>query len=64
MADVIETNRDMYGVGSLCGVLPIAPSTFHEHEARRRNRDLLPARAKPDERLRQEIKGVWSGWPN
>ena len=36
MVQFIGTNRDPYGVESICSVLPIAPSTFYEHEARRR----------------------------
>jgi hypothetical protein len=43
MVDFIETNRGLYGVESICSVLPIAPSTFYEQEARRRNPELLPA---------------------
>ena len=30
----IEDHRDVYGVESICKVLPIAPSTYYEHKAR------------------------------
>ena len=59
MADFIETNRGRYGVESICSVLPIAPSTFYEHQAREKNPDRLPARAKRDAKLRVEIDRVW-----
>ena len=59
MADFIDTNRVQYGVESICSVLPIAPSTFYEHQAREKNPDRLPARAKRDAELRVEIDRVW-----
>jgi len=59
MVGFIDTNRSGYGVESICGVLPIAPSTYYEHEARRKDPTLLPARAKRDAELRQEIDRVW-----
>lgn len=59
MTDFIRMNGDRYGVESICGVLPIAPSTFYEHEARRRDPALLLARAKRDAELRIEIDRVW-----
>ena len=59
MADFIETNRGRYGVESICSVLPIAPSTFYEHQAREKNPDRLHARAKRDAKLRVEIDRVW-----
>ena len=59
MADFIETNRGRYGVESICSVLPIAPSTFYEHQAREKSPDRLPARAKRHAKLRVEIDRVW-----
>ena len=59
MVDFIETNRSLYGVESICGVLPIAPSTFYEHASRRRDPDRLPTRAKRDAWLREQIDRVW-----
>lgn len=55
----IDDHRDEYGVESICSVLPIAPSTYYEREARRKNPELLPARAKRDAELRTEINRVW-----
>ncbi len=45
----------------VCHVLPIAPSTYYEHVARRRDPARLPARARRDEVLRSEIRRVWEG---
>jgi putative transposase len=59
MVTFIDTHRDLYGVESICSVLPIAPSTYYEREARRKNPELLPARAKRDAHLRIEIDRVW-----
>ena len=55
----IDDHRHEYGVESICSVLPIAPSTYYEREARRKNPELLPARAKRDAELRTEINRVW-----
>src|SRR4051794_28911932 len=61
MIAFIEDHRPVYGVEPICRVLPIAPSTYYEHEhaARRRNPARLPARARRDEVLRSEIRRVW-----
>jgi putative transposase len=40
-------------------VLPIAPSTYYQHRARRDDPDRRAARAKTDEMLREEIRRVW-----
>jgi len=34
MVAFIDDRRGAYGVEPICAVLPIAPSTCHEHEAR------------------------------
>jgi transposase InsO family protein len=59
MVTFIDDHRDQYGVESICSVLPIAPSTYYEQEARRKNPELLPARAKRDAELRPQIDRVW-----
>ena len=59
MVDFIRENRTCYGVESICEVLPIAPSTFYQREARHKDPALLPTRAKRDARLRVEIDRVW-----
>src|SRR5437762_2416781 len=52
-------HRSVYGVEPICEVLPIAPSTYRLHAARRRAPEKRPARAKRDEWLRVEIQRVW-----
>ena len=59
MVSFIDAHRDAYGVEPICSVLPIAPSTYYEHAARRANPDLLPARAKRDAELRDLVDRVW-----
>jgi transposase InsO family protein len=59
MVTFIDDHRDLYGVESICSVLPIAPSTYYEREARRKNPELLPARVKRDAQLRTDINRVW-----
>lgn len=34
MIGFIDDQRKQYGVEPICRVLPIAPSTYHEHAAR------------------------------
>lgn len=58
MIAFIEENRDI-GVEPICKHLPIAPSTFYDHMAKRANPDLLSDRAKRDKALRPEIERVW-----
>ena len=59
MVAFIDEHREEYGVEPICAVLPIAPSTYYAHRARRRNPDLRSAREKRDEVLRPEIQRVW-----
>ncbi len=40
-------------------MLPIAPATYYEQRARRLDPNLLPKRAKRDEKLKEEILRVW-----
>jgi putative transposase len=60
MVDFIQEHKATYGVEPICRVLPIAPSTFHEHEARRRAPERRPRRTKRDEVLCAEIQRVES----
>ena len=48
MIDFIAEHRATYGVEPICRVLPIAPSTYHAHAARRADPGKLPARARRD----------------
>jgi transposase InsO family protein len=60
MIAFIDDHRAGYGVEPICKVLPIAPSTYHEHVARRADPSRLPARTKRDHQLVPEIKRVFS----
>ena len=59
MVAFVEEHRTEYGVEPICEVLPIAPSTYYEHRARRLDPELRPAREKSDDELRVEIERVW-----
>src|SRR4028119_1253668 len=59
MITFIDEYRGVYGVEPICRVLPIAPSTYHAHAARRTNPGTLSPRAKRDEVLKREIRRVF-----
>ena len=59
MKAFIDEHRDAYGVEPICKVLPIAPSTYHAHAARRADLSKLPARARSDAALMGEIQRVF-----
>jgi putative transposase len=59
MIAFIDAHREVYGVEPICRVLPIAPSTYYEHAARRADSERLPRRAQRDVRLQAEIRRVW-----
>jgi putative transposase len=59
MIAFIDAHRDAYGVEPICKVLPIAPSTYHAHVARRANPETLSRRAKRDAALKVEIRRVF-----
>jgi putative transposase len=59
MIAFIDDHRDIHGVEPICRVLPIAPSTYHDYAARRRDPDRLPPRARRDALLRAQIRRVW-----
>jgi putative transposase len=58
MIAFIDDHREAHGVEPICKVLPIAPSTYHDHVAKRRDAR-LPARAKRDEALKVEVRRVF-----
>jgi transposase InsO family protein len=60
MIDFIEKHRSEYGVEPICAVLPIAPATYYEHLAQRRDPELRAPRAKRDEEMRVEIQRIHS----
>ena len=59
MIAFIDDHRGEHGVEPICAVLPIAPSTYHNHAARRADPLLLPARAKRDAALMPQIARVF-----
>ena len=59
MIAFIDEHRATYGVEPICRVLPIAPSTYHAHAARRADPGRLPARARRDAALMVEIRRVY-----
>jgi putative transposase len=60
MIAFIDDHRDTHGVEPICRVLPIAPSTYHDHVASRADPSRLSARAKQDVVLRPEIARVFA----
>ena len=58
MIAFIDDHRLAYGVEPICKVLPIAPSTYHAHAARRADPGKLPARTRSDVALMAEIRRV------
>jgi putative transposase len=59
MIAFIDNHREAHGVEPICKVLPIAPSTYHDHVAKRRDPSRLSARAKRDEALKVEVRRVF-----
>jgi putative transposase len=59
MIGFIAEHRDVYGVEPICKVLPIAPSTYYNHAARKADPELRPNRAWKDEALCIEIRRVF-----
>ncbi len=60
MIAFIDEHREVYGVEPICRVLPIAPSTYHEHVARRADPSRLPPRAQRDAELREKVQRVFA----
>ena len=60
MIAFIDDQREVYGVEPICKVLPIAPSTYHDHAAKRRDPKKLSARAQRDMALKPEIARVFA----
>jgi putative transposase len=59
MIAFIDDHRVTYGVEPICKVLPIAPSTYHDHVAKRHDPSKLSARAKRDAVLKVEVRRVF-----
>ena len=60
MIAFIDDHREVHGVEPICKVLPIAPSTYHAHVAKRANPEKLSARARRDMALKPEIARVFA----
>ena len=66
MVGFIDNYREAHGVEPICRVLPIAPSTYYDHLAKRSDPARLSDRARCDAFLRPEIERVveenWRGY--
>ncbi|WP_148650883.1 MULTISPECIES: IS3 family transposase [Sphingopyxis] len=60
MTAFIDEHREVYGVEPICRVLPIAPSTYHERVAQRRDPERLSDRARRDRDLKPEVVRVFA----
>ena len=60
MIAFIDDHREAHGVEPICKVLPIAPSTYHDHVAKRTDPAKLSARAKRDLELKPAIERVFA----
>jgi putative transposase len=60
MIAFLDDHREAYGVEPICRVLPIAPSTYHDHTAKRRDPARLSARAQRDAGLEIEVRRVFA----
>jgi len=60
MIAFIDDHRTVHGVEPICKVLPIAPSTYHDHVAKRADPTRLSARARQDMALKPEIVRVFA----
>jgi putative transposase len=60
MIAFIDDHRDTHGVEPICRVLPIAPSTYHDHVASRADPSRLSARAKQNAVLRPAVARVFA----
>ena len=59
MIAFIDEQRGADGVEPICRVLPIAPSTYHAHVAKRVDPSRLSARARRDDVLMPEVRRVF-----
>ena len=61
MIAFIDDHRCVYGVGPICKVLGIAPSTYHAFKAVERNPDLASDRVRQDRLDMAAIKQAFDG---
>jgi transposase-like protein len=60
MIAFIDEQRAVHGVEPICKVLPIAPSTYHDHISKRADPERLSARAQRDLVLKPEIERIFT----
>jgi len=60
MVSFIDEHRDVHGVEPICRQLQIAPSTFYDHQAKRRDPQRRSARAKRDDELCVDVQRVFN----
>ncbi|MBI6630992.1 hypothetical protein JAO82_14015 [Pontibaca sp. S1109L] len=56
----IDDHRGEHGVEAICKVLPIAPSTYHHHQAVLREPSRASLRAQRDADLSLKIASCWA----
>jgi putative transposase len=59
MIAFVDAHRATYGVEPIGRVLPVAPSTYHAHPAKRADAGQLSARARRDAALQADIRRIW-----
>jgi|TARA_B100002003_G_scaffold205199_1_gene198483 putative transposase len=59
MIAFIDDHREEHGVEPICRMLPIAPSTYYDHLAKRAEPSRRSARAQRDDALRPEVRRVF-----
>ena len=60
MIAFIDDHRQVHGGDPICKLLPIAPSTYHDHVAKRRDPAKMSARAQRDMALKPEIARIFA----
>ena len=60
MIAFIDDHRKEHGVESICKLLPVAPSTYHNHAAKRADPAKLSVRARKDAVLKPEVNRVFA----
>ena len=58
MIAFIDDHREAHGVEPICKLLPIAPSTYHDHVSQRCDPTKMSARAQRDMALKGNPSGI------
>ena len=61
MIAFIDAHRAIHGGEPICKVLPIAPSTYHAHAARKADPFKAPARLRSDAEVSMAVRRGWDG---